>query len=96
MGVAPDCYCREPGSPPRCPPCITSAAAQMRRDHPDTLSVSMLKRRLPDVTPHEAALLLEASRWVLTVSLAHETRRNGSNGRYVASEALETKARPRR
>ena len=83
---SPDCFCREPGVPPRCPPCLVAAAAQMRYDHPDTLSVSMLKRRLPDVTPHEAALLVWASRWLLTDSVAHRARRNGrQNGaRYVA------------
>jgi hypothetical protein len=79
----PDCYCRVPGSPPRCPPCIASAAAQMRREHPNSLSVSMLKRRLPDLTGHEAALMLEATRWLLTTSIAHAARRNGNGAGYV-------------
>ena len=78
-----DCFCREPGVSPRCPPCVVAATAMMRHDHPDTLSISMLRRRLSDITPHEAALLVEASRWLLTGSLAHKARRNGGSS-YVA------------
>ena len=83
-GSHPDCFCRVPGQPPRCPPCVVAAATQMRFEHPDTLSVAMLRRRLPDITPHEAALLVEATKRMLTDSVAHAARRNGRNGaRYV-------------
>lgn len=55
-----DCTCD--GLAPYCPPCLVSLAFALRRDHPDSLSVSMLKRRIPRLTGREAALLLEASR----------------------------------
>jgi len=34
----------------------------MRKEHPDTLSVGMLRRRLTGISGREAALLLEMSR----------------------------------
>ena len=84
-----DCFCREPGTPPRCPPCIAAAAATMRREHPDSLSLSMLRRRVPDITGHEAALLLEATRWLLTDSIAHAAHRNGRrDGQRYVEEAV--------
>ena len=49
---------------------MVAVVMTMRRDHPDSLSVSMLKRRIPRLTGHEAALLVEASRLVLTRSIA--------------------------
>ena len=55
-----DCICD--GKVPWCAPCVVSAAARMRRDHPDTLSVSMLKRRIPRLSGRVAAVLLEATK----------------------------------
>jgi len=67
----PDCYCD--GRLPWCPPCVVLVTMEMRRDHPDSLSVSMLKRRIPRITGHEAALLVEASRLTLRRSVAVQT-----------------------
>ena len=55
-----DCTCD--GLAPYCPPCLVTIAFSLRRDHPDSLSVSMLKRRIPRLGGREAAILLEASR----------------------------------
>jgi len=49
---------------------MVAVVMTMRRDHPDSLSVSMLKRRIPRITGHEAALLVEASRHILKRSIA--------------------------
>jgi hypothetical protein len=49
----------------------------LRHDHPESLSVSLLKRRIPGITGHEAALLCEMSKLALTVSPAHAANRNG-------------------
>lgn len=55
-----DCTCD--GIPPLCAPCVVRMAFAMRREHPGSLSVSMLKRRIPKLAGREAALLLEATR----------------------------------
>lgn len=55
-----DCICD--GVPPLCPPCLVRAAAILAQAHPQTLSISMLKRRIPALTGREAAILLEAMR----------------------------------
>jgi hypothetical protein len=55
-----DCTCD--GVPPLCAVCLVRLAFTMRRQHPDSLSVSMLKRRIPKLAGREAALLLEATR----------------------------------
>ena len=62
-----------------------AATAMMRHEHRETLSISMLRRRMSDITPHEAALLVECSRWLLTGSVSHAARRNGrrDGARYV-------------
>ena len=55
-----DCTCG--GTRSLCPDCLISLAVYMRREHPDSLSVGMLKRRLPGISGREAALLLEVTR----------------------------------
>lgn len=57
-----DCICD--GVPPLCPSCVVRFAFELARLHPDSLSISMLKRRIPMLTGREAALLLEATRRV--------------------------------
>ena len=47
---------------PFCSVCIVSVALRLRRDHPDSLSVPMLKRRILGLGGREAALLLEFTR----------------------------------
>ncbi|KKN46050.1 hypothetical protein LCGC14_0676690 [marine sediment metagenome] len=59
MKTTPDCICD--GKAPWCSVCLVSVAFRMRNEHPDTLSVSMLKRRIPRLTGREAAILLEAT-----------------------------------
>jgi len=49
----------------------------MRLDHPETLNISMIRRRIPGIDGYAAALMVEASRWLLTDSLAMRARRNG-------------------
>ena len=71
----PDCICDR--KVPLCASCAVAIAHMMRVDHPDSLSVSMLKRRLGrSITGREAALLVEATRRMAIP-------RNGRNGRYV-------------
>ena len=67
----PDCFCD--GVAPWCPVCVVATAVRMRHDHPHSLSISMLRRRIPGITGREAAFLIEATRNLVT-------RRNG---RYV-------------
>lgn len=55
-----DCICD--GKAPLCASCLVSIAFVMRRDHPETLSIAMLKRRIPRLTGREAAVLLEATK----------------------------------
>ena len=54
-----DCTCD--GKAPWCPVCLVSAASALRREHPDTLSIGMLRRRIPRLSGREAAVLLEAT-----------------------------------
>jgi len=69
--LPPDCTCD--GKTPWCPACLVSAVIVMRLAHPDTLSISMLKRRVPRITGREAALLLEATKSI---------HLNGKDGRH--------------
>lgn len=69
-----DCYCAD-GTTPWCPPCTVAAAIMLRHDHPDSLSVALLKRRIPGITGHEAALLCEMSKHALRGSPAHAANR---------------------
>lgn len=55
-----DCVCD--GKVPYCPPCLFRYAIGLRIAHPDSLSVGLLKRRIPRLTGREAAILLEATR----------------------------------
>lgn len=55
-----DCTCD--GVAPLCASCVVQMAFSLATHHPDTLSISMLKRRIPMLTGREAALLLEATR----------------------------------
>lgn len=71
MGGDVDCVCDGIGS--LCAPCKVTLAFRLRRDHPDTLSVSILKRRIRGLHGREAALLLEATKRMSF----------GRNGRYV-------------
>ena len=59
-----DCYC----GPDQgwCPICVVAVAIKMRTDHPQSLSVSMLKRRIPGITGREAVYLVEMSKGLLT------------------------------
>ncbi len=74
---SPDCFCGENGDAPWCSVCVVATAAQLRRLHPDSLSVSLLKRRIPGITGREASYLVEMSKRLLTESLPLEDRRNG-------------------
>lgn len=75
-----ECVCT--GQPPLCVPCLLAMAVQMRQAHPDTLSISMLKRRIPDIRDgREAWLLLEATRGMMRYGL--RDRLKSKNGTYV-------------
>jgi hypothetical protein len=52
-----DCTCD--GQAPWCAVCKVSAAVYLAYQHPDSLSVSMLKRRIPLLSGETAAVLLE-------------------------------------
>ncbi len=58
-----DCYC----GPDKgwCPICVVTMAIRMRHQHPETLSVSMLKRRITGITGREAIYLVEMSKGLL-------------------------------
>lgn len=58
----PDCTCD--GKAPWCPTCVLGVVVLMWSEHPESLSVGMLKRRIPRLSGREAALLLEATRWL--------------------------------
>ncbi len=73
---SPDCYC---SNGTLCPPCIVSAAIMLHHDHPDSLSVSLLRRRIHGITGHEAMLLVEMSKALPSVSRAHAANRNGGD-----------------
>lgn len=55
-----DCICA--GERTFCAPCTIALAIAMKREHPDSLSVAMLKRRLPGISGREAAVLIEVTR----------------------------------
>lgn len=55
-----DCLCDGVGS--LCAACIVAYAVKMWRDHPDSLTPSMLKRRIRGLRGREAALLVEFSK----------------------------------
>lgn len=55
-----DCICDGKGH--LCAVCLLKTACALRVEHPATLSVAMLKRRIPTVTGREAAILIEASK----------------------------------
>ncbi len=57
-----DCYCPK-NAPMTCAVCRVSLAMKMRREHRNTLSVSMLRRRLPNLDGDVAMVLLEATKW---------------------------------
>ncbi len=59
-----DCYCGPDGG--LCPICVVTMAIRMRHDHPETLSVSMLKRRIKGITGREAVYLVEVTKGLLT------------------------------
>ncbi len=61
-----DCYCGPDDG--WCPICVVAVAIRMRHDHPDSLSVSMLTRRIPRLTGREAIYLVEMSKGLLTRS----------------------------
>ena len=61
-----DCYCGPDGG--WCPICVVAAAMTMRHEHPETLSVSMLKRRIPGITGREAVYLVEATKGLIPAS----------------------------
>ncbi len=65
MRRTPDCICAK-GQEPWCHVCTVAIAIQMRGEHPDTLSVSMLQRRIPKLDGHVAAVLVEATKRIGT------------------------------
>lgn len=80
---SPDCVCSSEAA--TCPVCVAAIAIYMRYEHPDTLSVGMLKRRLPPhVSGFTAAVALECTKPLIKGSPAHAANRR--NGRYVDSD----------
>ncbi len=58
--LSPDCICD--GVPPWCASCVVRLAMGLRFEHGETVSVSMLKRRIPLLTGRQASLVLEATK----------------------------------
>jgi len=73
MGRTVDCICSK-GQEPWCPACVVSAAIQMRHEHQESLSTSMLQRRVPKLEGYVAAILVEMTKRMPPPR----------NGRYVA------------
>ncbi len=48
---------------PRCHVCLCAIVVGLRVAHPDSLSVGMVRQKLPELTGREIALLLEARRY---------------------------------
>lgn len=71
--LSPDCFCDGAPGSAWCPPCIAAAAVALRHQHPNTLSVSMLKRRIPGITGHTAAIVVEITTYLPVRSLAEGT-----------------------
>ena len=57
-----DCYCPK-NAPMTCAVCRVAMAMAMRRQHQTTLSISMLRRRLPNLDGDMAMVLLECTKW---------------------------------
>jgi len=55
-----DCICD--GKVPFCAVCLVGIAVSLRVQHPDSLSVGLLKRRIPRLSGREAAILVEATK----------------------------------
>lgn len=55
-----DCTCD--GRWPYCPVCLIGLAIRLRIAHPNSLSIAILKRRIPRISGREAAILLEATK----------------------------------
>lgn len=73
---SPDCIC--PTETRTCPVCVAEVAISMRYDHPDTLTVSMLKRRLGHhVSGFTAAVAVECTKPLIRGSPAHAANRDG-------------------
>lgn len=81
----PDCICDGVG--PWCPVCLVAIAMYLRYEHPDTLSVGMLRRRIPGLRGREAAILLEASKRMGDVRPPPEPRLLSSPRLLLYSEA---------
>ena len=58
--LSPDCVCD--GVAPWCATCVVTVAMGLRLEHGETVSVSMLKRRIPLLTGRQASLVLEATK----------------------------------
>ena len=60
-----DCICSK-GQEPWCHVCTVAMAVRLRVEHPDTLSVSMLQRRMPKLDGYVAAILIEFTKRIGT------------------------------
>ena len=72
MSNPPDCYCGPDKS--WCPICVVAVAFRMRHEHPDSLSVNMMKRRIPGITGREAMYLMLATEAIPSVNGGYVTR----------------------
>jgi hypothetical protein len=84
-----DCTCD--GQVPWCAVCKVSAAVYLAYQHPDSLSVSMLKRRIPLLTGECAAVLLEFAKRV-RASVPQERRLQADAKVLLYSEAKALEA----
>ncbi len=71
-----DCICAK-GQQPLCPACTVAIAVQMRYEHLETLSPSMLQRRLPKLEGYVAAILVEATKRMASRPNGGYVTRNG-------------------
>ncbi len=77
-----DCFCTaaaQRGKETPCPPCIAALFFHLRLEHPDTLSVGMAMRRIRRIDGFTAAVAVEMSKRVLTISPAHAANRDGQD-----------------
>ncbi len=60
-----DCICAK-GQKPYCPVCVVAIAVALRYEHPDSLSPSMIRRRVPGLDGYVAAVLVEFTKRIGT------------------------------
>lgn len=57
-----DCICG--GDTPRCHVCLAAIVVGLRVAHPNSISVGMVRQKVPEITGREAAIAIELMRYM--------------------------------